>query len=363
MSRNDSDATLAPMRNEQHNGLFNNVTPVEIRLAAPVLAVAIDTEEDFDWNSPTPGTSHSTAHLRNLLKVGGILSAYNIVPTYLLTYPVLLDDDVVRIVRYQVEKGRCALGIQLHPWVTPPFLGEGGVRASFLGNLPPGIEELKLRSCVDRFFSCFGIRPTVFRAGRYGLSKNTSDLLEQYGFLVDTSVAPRTSWFAEGGPDYTDYDCGLFRFGRDRQLLEIPLCRSVIGWGGGQSARLYKVFSKPFPAQLHAASTLTRSHFAERVTLSPEGNDTSAMRRLTNALLARGQNVFTLSFHSSSLQAGRNPYVRTKSDLHGFYDRLSEMLDYLVVARGFQTAELPRIPSLIDEASQTPKCSDRAFFA
>ena len=74
------------------------------------------------------------------------------------------------------------------------------------------------------------------------------------------------------------------------------------------------------------ASALTRLRFAERITLSPEGNDLHAMLRLVRQLRRKGQSVFVLSFHSSSLAVGRNPYVRSVSDLHKFYDRLSATL-------------------------------------
>ena len=53
------------------------------------------------------------------------------------------------------------------------------------------------------------------------------------------------------------------------------------------------------------------------------------MRRLVRSLMARGQHVLALSFHSSSLHPGRNPYVRNQVDLHTFYDRLSALLTFI----------------------------------
>ena len=110
----------------------------------PVCTLAIDAEEDFDWNAPIQGIQHSTGHLRNVRALQDILGAYGIVPTYLVTYPVLEDADVVRIIRRQLERGQCALGIQLHPWVTPPFEDVRGHSRSYSGNLDPDLEERKL---------------------------------------------------------------------------------------------------------------------------------------------------------------------------------------------------------------------------
>jgi hypothetical protein len=338
---------------QESNSLFPNISPIESERLPRLLTVVVDTEEDFDWQSPTPGTDHSTTHLRNLVMVESIFAAYELVPAYLLTYPVLEDDAVIRIIRHQLEKGRCAVGMQLHPWVTPPFDGETeGNPGSFLGNLHPAVEERKFVACTNKFVSRFGFAPRMFRAGRYGLSAHTPHLLEAHGFLIDTSVAPRTTWVSEGGPNYAEYDCDLFRFGCGRQLLEIPLCRSVIGWVGTRSASIYNHLLTSRSTRHYALSALARIHCVERITLSPEGNDVPAMRRLVETLIARGHRVLTLSFHSSSLSVGRNPYVHTKEELHDFLDRLSEILHYLVVARGFQATAMDGIPHLLEEATR-----------
>ncbi len=309
--------------------LFKNMLPAPARVPDCIGTIVIDAEEDFDWNTPVQGTDSSTAHLKNVLVLQGLLSAFDIVPTYLLTYPALEDQGVISIIRRQLDKGQCVVGVQLHPWVTPPLDDAPSRWRSFSGNLDANLEEQKLVQLKARFHQAFGSNPVVYRAGRYGLSQSTSYLLEKHDFLIDTSVAPRTNFALEGGQDYSGYDSQPFWFGFNRRLLEIPLCRDVVGWSGARAPALYRGFSGPLLSRIHAPSILTRSRCAERATLSPEGNDVGAMRRLVHGQRAKGQQVFTLSFHSSSLQAGRNPYVQSKADLHGFYDRMSAILDYL----------------------------------
>lgn len=308
--------------------------------------MAIDAEEDFDWDSPIRGTSNSTAHMRNVRMLQTILGANGIVPTYLLTFPVLEDADAVRIIRRQLDSGTCAVGLQLHPWVTPPFGEAPSHRASFSGNLDADLEERKLVTLKARFMQCFGDAPKMYRAGRYGLGDHTPWLLEKHGFEIDTSIAPRTSFAAEGGPDYTGYDCDPFWFGRERRLLEVPLCRSIVGWAGRYASMLYQALAHS-PSQSRLLSVLTRLRCAERITLSPEGNDFRAMRRLARGLGARNQSVLALSFHSSSLQAGQNPYVRSKAELHAFYDRLSAILDHLATGMSFRFVGLGQLPEFL----------------
>ncbi len=328
--------------------MFAKIIPSVPLSDRPVCALAVDAEEDFDWDQPVPFTDYSTKCMKNIRALQEVVGAYGVVPTYLLTYPVLEDEDVVHILRRQLRRGECEVGVQLHPWVNPPFEpehAEGGHATSFSGNLPPGLEERKLVRLKQRFTERFGAEPRIYRAGRYGLGRETTALLEKHGFAIDASMAPRTTATDEGGPDYGGQDYQVFWFGQHRRLLEVPLCRSVVGWGGRLAAPAYRALATPALTRLRVPGILTRLRFAERITLSPEGNDVRAMLRLVRHLRAQGQTIFVLSFHSSSLDVGRSPYVRTRAELHGFYDRLSAVLHALATTMGFEFASLSQLPA------------------
>lgn len=329
--------------------LFTQRRPTRA-LARPVCCLVVDAEEDFDWTMPVQATDYSTDCMRRIADLQEIVSAYRVKPSYLLTYPVLQDAQVVNILRRQLARGECDMGLQLHPWVTPPFDEAAGRQASYLMNLDAAIEERKLVALRDRFIECFGFAPVLFRAGRYGLSGATTRLLEHYGFTVDTSLAPRTDFRDESGPDFSAYECEPFWFGEGRKLLEVPLSRSLVGWSGALAPRLYAASAGAVPAGWHAQAVLSRLRCAERITLSPEGNDPAAMLRFLRHRLGMGQTVFTLSFHSSSLAVGRNPYVRSKADLHQFYDRMSAVLDAMASRLGFAFAALADIPAMLGGA-------------
>lgn len=329
--------------------ILPNPRPATLRRPAMLATVVIDTEEDFDWTDPVEGTAMSTSYLTQLADLQPVLLAHGAVPTYLVTYAVLENAEAVRLLARYRDRGEAMLGIQLHPWVTPPFAG-GGTALSFGGNLAPGLEARKLDTLIERFVNSFGVRPEVFRAGRYGLGRHTAALIERAGITVDTSVAPRTSMLDEGGPDYLDVDYRPFWFGRERTLLELPLGRAIVGWGGEVGSRLYRHFTRSQPRQPIAAM-LARLGCAERVTLSPEGNDRAAAIRLVRGLVARGQTILPLSFHSSSIAPGRNPYVKTRADLHRFYDELSAMLCCLADQFGARFVTAPEIPAHLTPAA------------
>jgi hypothetical protein len=325
---------------------FANPRPAVPAQPQPLAMVAIDAEEDFDWLQPLSGTSHNTSCMHQLGDLQSILAAYGTGPAYLLTYPVLRDPDAVRSLRRYHERGACTLGLQLHTWVTPPLEGADTIAASYAGNLTPALEEAKLLALADEFVRCFGTRPVVFRSGRYGVSAITAALLEKHGFTVDASIAPRTSFTDESGPDFSDFEFAPFWFGTQRRLLEVPLCRSVVGWAGGLGRAAYRTLAQPhMPEPL--LSLLTRSRAAERITLSPEGNSLADMRRLVRGLRQRGGGVLPLSFHSSSLTIGQNPYVRSKVELHAFYDRLSGTMAYLADEVRCRFVALEDMPALM----------------
>jgi len=322
------------------------------RAAAPLCAVLVDAEEDFDWQAPVRGVAHTVDCMRQLGAFQRIVTDAGAVPTYMLTYPVLQDIGIVQDLRRLLARGACRVGIHLHPWVTPPFHEAPELRYSFAGNLPAALEERKLLALMRLFRIAFGHFPTIYRAGRYGLGPNTPGLLEKHGFDVDTSLAPCSSFAGDGGPDFSGNDYGTFWFGRSRRLLELPLCRGIAGWGGKPARFTYRWLAAAEPPRgtalrQYLPGLMARTRCAERITLSPEGGDASAAARLMSDLLRRQRNVVTLSLHSSSFRVGQNPYVRTQADLHAFYDRLAAMLDTLKTRCGMRFVAATELPGML----------------
>ena len=338
-----------------HRRIFPNPRLAVSTENSPVCTIVVDAEEDFDWRNPVYGTEYTTANMRNIGTLQAIASAYGIAPTYLLTYPVLEANDVVQLLRRRIDRGECEVGAQLHPWVTPPFDGDGdgAARTSYAGNLAPELEERKLVELIRKFTGVFGTPPTMYRAGRYGIGRQSAALLERHGFTIDTSLAPRTTFEANNGPNFTSYGYRPFWFGEEGSLLEIPLCREVVGWTGHWAPKVYHALSDSSLSHVPMLALASRLRCAERITLSPEGNDVRAMRRLVRSLYAAGQRVFVISFHSSSLTIGRNPYVQTKADMHHFYDRLSGILDMMSRELSMRFVKLSNIPAHLQAAPPT----------
>jgi phosphatidyl-myo-inositol dimannoside synthase len=308
--------------------LFPASEPIRLPAGRPILCIIVDAEEEFHWGRPVSARNNATSSIQYQKRAHEVFSCYDARPTYLVTYPITSDPSAAGVLREYLADGKCDIGAQLHPWVTPPFDSETEERLSFPGNLPPALEREKLHRLAEAVRQSFNVQPTVYKAGRYGLGPATAALLEDEGFLVDTSLIPRTRYTEAGGPDFSAFDYGPFWFGSRRRLLELPVTRALTGliarrlpWVYGMAER------KPF-RNVRAAGLLARARLLERITLSPEGSDLAAMLRLTRTLLKRGERIFTLNYHSPSLEPGNTPYVRTHRDLAIFLDRISGFLSF-----------------------------------
>lgn len=307
---------------------FNTACDVDVTNLPPTLCVLVDAEEDFQWDRPVSPQNDSVESIKSQILIHKVFERYKIKPTYLVTYPLAVSPLSTRILKEFLNAGLCDLGAQLHPWVTPPLAMPFTDRFSFPGNLPARLEQEKLRVLTEAIRDNFAVQPVAYKAGRYGLGERTADIIEALGYLVDTSLAPLTSYRSSGGPDYLRFDYKPFWFGKNRRILQLPLTRSAVGTLTNVFSSTYARVDGYFGNVSGLKGLLARSQLAERITLSPEGNDLKALIRLTDSLIARGQRIFTLSYHSPSLAPGNTPYVRNQRDLADFLDRVAAYCDY-----------------------------------
>ena len=290
----------------------------------PHLLVVVDTEEEFDW-SRFDRANTSVQAMAQLHRGQDVCDRHGIVPTYVSDHPVVTQPTGIDALRAIHREGRCTIGAHLHPWVTPPFTETVCARNSYPGNLPPGLEQEKLRTLGDAIERAFGARPVVYKAGRYGIGPNTARVLEAEGYEVDLSPSPAYDFSADGGPDFRRTDARPYWFGAARRMLCVPTTGSFTGCAGRLAPALLQFATAPLPSRLRLPGILSRLGVVSRIRLSPEGFGLDALVALTRHLLARGQQVFTLSYHSSTLEPGCTHYVRTADERDRF---LAVMNDY-----------------------------------
>ena len=300
-------------------------TPTSVRLV-----ISVDTEEDGLWKGDFPQTNCTVENLNGLDRFQAFCSDLGVAPTYLIDWPVAEDTDTVSKLAYWQEEEKCEVGAHLHPWCNPPVREQADAFHSYLCNLPLELQESKVATLTDLIASRIGRAPTSFRSGRYGLSSEGIEILEEHGYLVDSSVTPFFNWSGDGGPDYRyadwrpyyPHESEISRPGPRRRLLEIPItCGFTLGKFDRVNAPWQRLASSPW-RHLRIIGLLDRTRLCQRIPLSPEKATASEMIRLMSASVRNGADILVMILHSSSLAVGYSPYVKTDEDLEEFYARI-----------------------------------------
>ena len=228
------------------SSLFPNRRPIKLPGdTPPILSVVVHTEEEFDWDSPLVREETGVEHMRHIGRAQEVFDSFGIVPNYVIDYPIASQPLGYETLRRYQDDGRALIGTHLHPWVSPP-LTEALTRANtYPGNLPRALEYDKLAVLTETITANFGRRPLTYLAGRYGNGANSAAILEQLGYEVDISVAPRIDYRADGGPDYSGFSAEPFWFGRERQLLGLPGAGCYAGWLKGAGTPFYRLITHP----------------------------------------------------------------------------------------------------------------------
>ena len=123
----------------------------------------------------------------------------------------------------------------------------------------------------------------------------------------------------------------------------MPLTIGFFGAAAGIGPRLGRLFDSPSAARFRLPGLLARSGLVTRSRLTPEGVTADEQCRLIEALARRGQRLFSLVYHSPSLEPGHTPYVRNAAELDAFLASLEQVLLFFRDRLGGQFTTLTRV--------------------
>ncbi len=296
------------------------------------LVVTVDVEED-QWGI-TPPCRATVDNVYRLPTLQSLFAEFGIVPTYLLTYPVVRDTRATALLRGMLDAGECEIGAHCHPWNTPPHGESLTTFNSMLSNLPPSLQCEKLQRLHEAIEETFDMTPIAFRSGRWGFDAQVAKQIAGLGYRIDTSVTPYTSWARQSGPDFSHVSPRPYTFmpevfsgsGPRSTLAEVPV---TIGYLHGEFRACAKVAQRlrldPF-RRLKLGGLLSRLHVLRKVWLSPEMETSARMMQLVRQMRRQGYGVLNLVFHSSALMGGCGPFVRTSADEQPFLETLRTVL-------------------------------------
>jgi hypothetical protein len=252
----------------------------------------------------------------------------------------------VEILREIRDGGGGEIGAHLHPWNTPPVEDVFLMRNSMMKNLPAALQLAKLRELTTTLRNAFGVSPTTFRAGRYGLGTEAVCALRACGYQVDSSVTPFVSWQAvDDGPTFVGAPLNAYRIGVQRNvvepeaggpLVEIPLTSGYTRFSSRRWPMLHRVLHAGPLRKSRIAGLASRLGFAKLVVLSPEFLSVRDMLALSRGALAGGVRHLQMTLHSPSLCPGLTPWISTAAEVDGMYasiDRYVEGLSRMASVR------------------------------
>lgn len=296
------------------------------------LVVTVDVEED-QWGITPPryATVNNVYRLPILQKLFG---EFGIVPTYLLTYPVVGDTRAAAMLRGMLDAGECEIGAHCHPWNTPPHR-EGGTKFnSMLNNLPSDLQFEKLQCLHKAIQQTFEATPVAFRSGRWGFDLEVAKNLVRLGYRIDTSVTPYTSWDQESGPDFSHISPHPYTFAQESSnasgvigvLTEIPVSIGYLHGEFPACANLVRWLKESPLHKFKICGLLSKLRVVRKVWLSPEMETPARMIQLVRQMRRQGYEVLNLVFHSSALMGGCGPFVRNRVDEQVFLLKLGSLL-------------------------------------
>jgi len=160
-----------------------------------------------------------------------------------------------------------------------------------------------------------GEHPKTFRAGRYGVGPNTAAILVGLGYTIDVSVRSRFDYRRDHGPRFTRFP-PIPWWVSPGALLEIPLSGTFDG----------RAFAGPDRPRFNAL--LKKLGLLARLSLTPEGVSVASAKAAVLRLLDEDVRLFSLFFHSPSLEPGHTPYIRTPAMLERFWRWWAEMFEF-----------------------------------
>ena len=291
------------------------------------ILIGVDTEADDQWNVGARDTL-SVRNAKELPRLQQLCDRYDIPPTYLVTYEMAVDQNARGVLRDLASDGRCEIATHHHPWSTPPTVS-GHL---YPLNLSVDLFREQLKVLTEAVTAVTDVPPVSYRAGRNGFAGWHVPVLEELGYLVDSSVDPFFNEKRKGGPSFAGAPLVPYFLSRtdprrkgESKLLEVPVTSALNRKWPQWLQTAYADVKEAY--QFRRALRLLR--IAQPIWLRPSYSKLEDMFVLARRILDGEAPVANIIFHSSELLPGGSPYNQTQEEVNQFFDQLEALLAYL----------------------------------
>ncbi len=303
-----------------------------------LLTISIDTECDkgANWEIQYPLSFLSV--IKGIgEKLHPFFELHEIIPTYLLSPEVIKDENSVKLLK---NLKNCELGTHLHSeFIKPHEVSDPKRTQTPQCAYSKEIEKRKLENLTQLFYENFGYKPTSFRAGRFGISQNTLQILNDLDYLVDTSVTPfRIHKFDNGyetnfwGAPFAPYHPSKRNFNRKGNLniLETPVssfipCLLNIPPWFLRLTRSHQYWYKRLSMCKNDAENIQIIR-PLRIPLNEVGDYTD---KFVKAFPKNVPPIINVMFHNVEVIEGASPYSLTSENIQLIFNFLSVLINHL----------------------------------
>jgi hypothetical protein len=299
----------------------------------PCFLVTVDTEGDNLWARPRTTT---TANASFLPRFQTLCESRQLRPTYLVNFEMATSPRFVEFGRDILKRGAGEIGMHLHAWDSPPLVpltADDWRNQPYLTEYCPPVMREKISFMTGLLEDTFGVKMTSHRAGRWGFNGTYARILEEKGYLADSSVTPHVSWAEHmgdpsqsGGPDYSNFpeapyflDLENIAKAGNSRLLEIPVASMDLRPG------LVRAITETLVPDSLASRALNH-WFPAICWLNPIHPSTELTLRLVETAAAENRPCMQ-AFHSSELMPGGSPRFPREEDVERLYDGLQRVFE------------------------------------
>ncbi|MDE2110134.1 MAG: hypothetical protein KGJ79_03250 [Alphaproteobacteria bacterium] len=287
------------------------------------LCISIDCECDKGpgWRTRKPlafsGILHGVRdHLQPLFR------RFHVKPTYLLSPEIMRDTQAVETLAKL--DGGVELGTHLHGEFAEPGAFEPEITSAFQCHYDRETERQKLHSLTNLFRNSFGLTPRSFRAGRFGIGRHSLELLQDLGYIVDSSVTPHVDWTGAGAPEAS------FRCAPTQPYWPVLDDAERVASEGGTLLEVPVTIRPSLLTKLPIVSHWSTPRWLRPTRGSVNGLVAVAKDEIRHARSSYAGRPIVLNcmFHNVEIIPGASPYAKNEAQAGAIMERLAGLLAF-----------------------------------
>ncbi|MCB0494436.1 MAG: hypothetical protein KDC93_18690 [Cyclobacteriaceae bacterium] len=294
------------------------------------LIISIDTECDKGpgWKLQRP-MAFENIIMGQPQNLAPLFGQYSIKPTYLLSPEVMQHADSVS---YFKSLKHVELGTHLHiEFIEPAADWEADRTKGIQADLDSGVEYDKLKNLTSLFKDQFGYQPSSFRAGRFGIGKDSFQHLHQLGYAVDSSVTPFKTHYYESGTVNNFWGCPVHPYRiSNTDLIQVPVSIANEDFSKLPSWIVKNVKDKRTLSKRVLGRLGYKSKSKWFRPFKSDGKDLMEVsEQLIKSTPANKTPVLNMMFHSNEIWPAASPYCQTEEEVRLYCKALKEVFDFL----------------------------------